>query len=171
MSSSIGTGYSRNTRKLFIQSWWRLQDSFSSCFKSCRRGTGYSSNTRKLFIQSWWRLQDSSSSFIKSISRKKGYCLKSTKPLIYHIERVSVMFVKPNCKTLTFQNCNSVTLESSHRLAETGSKPAGKGINSGTVICLTATHEFTPRRKLQFDTYLRFFKVPTQNETSWSADL
>ena len=107
----------------------------------------------------------------KSISRKKGYCLKSTKPLIYHIERVSVMFVKPNCKTLTFQNCNSVTLESSHRLAETGSKPAGKGINSGTVICLTATHEFTPRRKLQFDTYLRFFKVPTQNETSWSADL
>ena len=107
----------------------------------------------------------------KSISRKKGYCLKSTKPLIYHLERVSVMFVKPNCKTLTFQNCNSVTLESSHRLAETGSKPAGKGINSGTVICLTATHEFTPRRKLQFDTYLRFFKVPTQNETSWSADL
>ena len=107
----------------------------------------------------------------KSISRKKGYCLKSTKPLIYHIERVSVMFVKPNCKTLTFQNCNSVTLESSHRLAETGSKPAGKGINSGTVICLIATHEFTPRRKLQFDIYLRFFKVPTQNETSWSADL
>ena len=107
----------------------------------------------------------------KSISRKKGYCLKSTKPLIYYLERVSLMFVKPNCKTLTFQNCNSVTLESSHRLAETGSKPAGKGINSGTVICLTATHEFTPRRKLQFDTYLRFFKVPTQNETSWSSDL
>ena len=107
----------------------------------------------------------------KSISRKKGYCLKSTKPLIYHIERVSVMFVKPNCKTLTFQNCNAVTLESSHRLAKTGSKPAGKGINSGTVICLTATHEFTPRRKLQFDTYSRFFKVPTQNETSWSSDL
>ena len=127
---------------------------------SSSRGTGYYSNTRKLLF----RVDGDSRTVLppfKSISRKKGYCLKSTKPLIYHIERVSVMFVKPNCKTLTFQNCNAVTLESSHRLAKTGSKPAGKGINSGTVICLTATHEFTPRRKLQFDTYLRFFKVAT----------
>ena len=88
---------------------------------SSPRGMGYSHS--KLFIQSWWRLQDSCPHVPKASLERKDISLK------YHSERVSLKFVKPNCKTLTFQNCNPVTLESSHRWAATRVRASqlGKG--------------------------------------------